>query len=135
MSDIGERIKEALSYRGMSQRQLAEYLGMTEVSISRYITGNRTPKAPTLKKISDFCGVPTGFFYGSEESQMSKGELTKDEAFAVAEFIDMNLIQSVRDDTDIDSIQWLRNIIHAYEKLCLKSGYVGLTEHSEEDEG
>ena len=62
-------------------------------------------------------------------------ELTPDEAFAVAEFIDMNLVDYIRTDTDMDSIQWLRNIIHGYEKLCKHSGYVGLTEQKEEDEG
>ena len=55
-------------------------------------------------------------------------ELTKDEAYAIAEFIDMNLIQVIRSDDDIDSMRWLKNIIHGYEKLCKISGYVGLTE-------
>ena len=54
--------------------------------------------------------------------------LTKDEAYAIADFIDMNLIQVIRSDDDIDSMKWLKNIIHGYEKLCKISGYVGLTE-------
>jgi len=55
-------------------------------------------------------------------------DLTKDEALAIASHIDATLIDSIRDDTDIDSMQWLRNMIHGYEKLCEYSGYVGLTE-------
>lgn len=54
--------------------------------------------------------------------------LTKDEAFAVADFIDGNLFDCIRNDTDIDSVQWLRNVLHAYEKMCAASGYVGTTE-------
>lgn len=54
--------------------------------------------------------------------------LTKDEAFAVADFIDSNLFECIRNDTDIDSVQWLRNVLHAYEKMCVASGYVGTTE-------
>lgn len=42
--------------------------------------------------------------------------------------IDETLIDTIRNDTDIDSIQWLRNVIHGYEKLCQYGGYVGLTE-------
>lgn len=57
-------------------------------------------------------------------------DLTKDEALAIASHIDSTLIDSIRDDTDIDSMQWLRNMIHGYEKLCAFSGYVGLTEES-----
>ena len=62
--------------------------------------------------------------------------LTKDEAYAVAEFIDTNIFSAIRDDIDWDSFQALRNLIHAYEKCCEISGYVGLTdsEKGEEDE-
>lgn len=60
--------------------------------------------------------------------------LTKDEAFAVADFIDGNLYDCIRNDTDIDSMQWLRNVLHAYEKMCVASGYVGATE-SEDSHG
>ena len=50
-------------------------------------------------------------------------ELTKDEAYAVAELIDLNLLDTIRNDTDIDSMLWLRRIVHAFEKLCKMSGY------------
>lgn len=59
-------------------------------------------------------------------------ELTREEAYAVADFIDANLFTAIRNDTEIDSMSWLRNVIHAYEKMCKGSGYVGLTEHEEE---
>ena len=61
-------------------------------------------------------------------------ELNKDESYAVAEFIDYNLLDFIRSDTDMDSMEWLRNILHAYEKMCKASGYVGLTEHAEEND-
>ena len=59
--------------------------------------------------------------------------LTKDEAYAVADFIDCALYDRIRNDTDIDCMQWLRNIVHAYEKLCRFSGFVGLTDEKVED--
>ena len=55
-------------------------------------------------------------------------ELTKNEAYAVADFIDYALYDRIRNDVDIDSMEWLKNIVHAYEKLSKYSGYVGLTE-------
>ena len=61
-----------------------------------------------------------------EERRMN--ELTKEEAYAIANFIDMNLILSIRNDEETDSMMWLRNMIHGYEKLCKYSGYVGLTD-------
>lgn len=54
--------------------------------------------------------------------------LTKDEAYAVAEFIDDNIFDVIRNDIDWDSFQALRNLIHAYEKCCKISGYVGMTD-------
>ena len=60
--------------------------------------------------------------------------LSKKEAFAVAEFIDCNLFDYIRNDTDVDSIGWLRNVLRAYEKMCKASGFVGLTENVEEEE-
>lgn len=59
---------------------------------------------------------------------MSKTELTKGEAYAVAEFIDMNIFTAIRSDEDWDSFQNLRNLCHAYEKCCAFSGYVGVTD-------
>lgn len=59
---------------------------------------------------------------------MDKLTLTKDEAYAVANHIDMTFIETIRNDTDVDNMTWVRNMVHAHEKLCSYSGYVGLTE-------
>ena len=61
-------------------------------------------------------------------------ELTEGEAYSLAEFIDTNIFDTIRNDRDIDSIQWLKNIVHAYEKMCEVSGYVGLTEDAPKEE-
>lgn len=55
-------------------------------------------------------------------------DLTKDEAFAVAQFIDTNIFDAIRNDPDWDSFYCLRNIIHAYEKLSAYGEYVGITD-------
>ena len=73
-----------------------------------------------------------GFFVGGRKNNMN--DLTPIEAYAIAEFIDMNRFTAIRNDEDWDSVQNLRNLIHGYEKCCMASGYVGLTEHTEEEE-
>lgn len=60
--------------------------------------------------------------------ELTEYALTKAEAHALAEFIDYNLFQWIRNDTEINGMAWLRNIIHAYEKLSAASGYVGWSE-------
>lgn len=59
-----------------------------------------------------------------------KIDIEKDEAYAIAEFIDFYFYQAIRDNPDIDSMRWAKNVIHVYEKFCKASGYVGTTEES-----
>lgn len=66
---------------------------------------------------------------------MAEPKLTKDEAYAIAEFIDMNIFEVIRQDADFDSFQYLRNLIHAYEKCKTASGYIGVTDKSEDGDG
>ena len=52
-------------------------------------------------------------------------ELTKGEAYSVAEFIDFNLFTAIRNDVDWDNMRALRNLVNVYEKCCILSGYFG----------
>ena len=49
---IGRNIEQKLKEAGITQRELAERAGITEVTISRYINGGRIPKAPALLAIA-----------------------------------------------------------------------------------
>lgn len=53
--------------------------------------------------------------------------LTKDEATAIAHLIDSCLIDEIRNDTDIDNMNWLYNVLIGYKKLCEYGGYQGVT--------
>ena len=60
---------------------------------------------------------------------MPEVTLTKDEAYAIADLIDCNLFSIIRNDTDIDSMKWLRNVINVYVKCSLASGYESATDN------
>lgn len=68
---FGEKILNILKYKGISQRELSEKVGCTEVSISRYISGERVPKGTIVVKIANALGVSTDYLldkkYESEE--------------------------------------------------------------------
>lgn len=49
---IGQNIKQARNYMGLTQRELAEKLGVTQSMITAYETGARNPKNSTLSKIA-----------------------------------------------------------------------------------
>lgn len=61
------RLKTVLDLRGMTQRELAEKTGITEVSISRYINGSRIPRGPQIAFISEVLKVTTDFLLGLED--------------------------------------------------------------------
>ena len=52
-----DRINKMLERRRMTQRELAEKIGKTEVSVSRYVSGQRVPKATVLLKIAQALDV------------------------------------------------------------------------------
>jgi len=51
------KIKTLLKRQEMTQRELAEKAGTTEVSVSRYLRGQRTPRLLTLAAIAQVLGV------------------------------------------------------------------------------
>ena len=64
---IGERIAGLLMEQGKTQRELAEQVGTTETSISRYIKGKRVPKGPILANIAKALHTTTDYLLGNEK--------------------------------------------------------------------
>lgn len=56
---IKSRIKEARKKRGLTQKQLAEKLGVSTAMIAQYETGKRNPKIQTLEKIASALDIPS----------------------------------------------------------------------------
>lgn len=49
---LGEKIKRELIKNGISQKELAKKVGITEVSMSRYVSNDRVPNGPILYQIA-----------------------------------------------------------------------------------
>lgn len=61
-----KRLQEELLRNDMQQVDLAEMVGVTQVSMSRYFTGQRTPKRPILVKMATALGVTPEYLTGQE---------------------------------------------------------------------
>lgn len=59
---IGERIKQARIYRGKTQAKLAEELGVTKQSISKYETNKSNLSTSVISKLPKALGFPLSFF-------------------------------------------------------------------------
>lgn len=56
-------------------------------------------------------------------------EITSSEATSLRDFIEFNLLDVIRNDTDIDSLLWVYNILNVYRKCG------GLKEYDDYEEG
>lgn len=56
-STFGRRLADLLKWRHMTQRDLAAATGLTEGTISRYVSGTREPKAIIAAKIAKALNV------------------------------------------------------------------------------
>lgn len=57
MSDIAKKIKHYRTINGYTQKEFAEKIGVSNVVLSRYESGVRTPDNDTQIKIADVFGI------------------------------------------------------------------------------
>ena len=58
------RLKSILDKRGVTQRQLAQQIGVTEVTVSRWANCVRTPDADNVREICKALDVSADFLLG-----------------------------------------------------------------------
>lgn len=63
------RIREAREAAGMTQAELAQLLGINNVTLSGYETGKHDPKSATLVQIAKICNTTTDFLLGRENKE------------------------------------------------------------------
>lgn len=65
--NFAQRLSELLKKQGMSQKELAERVGITEASMSRYMNTNRIPKSEILANIATALNTTSDYLLGVEE--------------------------------------------------------------------
>lgn len=63
------RIKEARQRANLTQKALAEMIGVKPPTLNGYEKGHHDPKSDILEKIADICGVTVDFLLGREDEQ------------------------------------------------------------------
>lgn len=69
--NLGSRITEALQTQGMTQKELAVRIGLTEAVVSRYISGDREPKPEVLANIATALHTTSDFLLGIENDEFN----------------------------------------------------------------
>ena len=65
----GIKLTALLKERGMSQKELAEAASLTPASVSRYVNGEREPRALTVAALADVLGVKPSDIIGTTDEQ------------------------------------------------------------------
>ena len=52
VNTMGDRIREMIETKGLTQKDLATKAGITEAAVSHYIKGDRIPRSTVLSKIA-----------------------------------------------------------------------------------
>ncbi len=60
MTVISNRIKQLRKLKGVSQQELADYLGMERTSLSKIENMRYNPSARVIRETSDFFNLPIG---------------------------------------------------------------------------
>lgn len=71
---LGYKIFELCKQKGLTQRDLADKLGIVEVSVSGYINGIRIPNDNILKKMAEVLEVSVGEILGEKDKTEEESE-------------------------------------------------------------
>lgn len=69
---VRNRIEERLRARQMTQRDLAARLGVSEVTVSRWLSGERTPSIETMGKIANALGTTISYLLSENRGSVEQ---------------------------------------------------------------
>lgn len=62
--ELSSRLKQLMDERGVKQKTLAEYLGITRQAVAQYVSGTTKPNTDVLAKIAQFFSVSADYLLG-----------------------------------------------------------------------
>lgn len=68
MSTFSDRLKELRKNKGLSQKALAESVGMSDTGIQNYELETRKPNSDVVIKLADFFEVSADYLLGRSEN-------------------------------------------------------------------
>lgn len=89
---FNENLKVARERKGISQKELAENIGVAKSTYSLYESGNREPNVQTIKKIADVLNVSADELLGIDDepqtiaAHFDGDEYTEEEIAKIKEF-------------------------------------------------
>ena len=71
---MGEKIKEAREEKGLTQKELGDFLGYSPMGVSHFEKGIRELKFSDLQKLSSYFGKDLSYFLASGQTMFRAGK-------------------------------------------------------------
>lgn len=115
------RIAELRKDRGLTIQQVADGIGVSNGTISRYEKGTREPKLETWVKLADFFGVSVSYLQGMEQKDL-EGLLKRfsNDVIILAEFIGENKSKSLSAKKIVDISLNSKMFFYLYDETDIK---------------
>lgn len=92
--NIGEKIKKYRNEKGITQKELAQKIGVTPPTLASWESGKRTPKFETVKRIAKGLGVGSLQLYGDSIPNDVIKEIKKEWALSVSSYKEKTLLSN-----------------------------------------
>lgn len=70
---FADHLRKVMFERGLTQEQLGSLIGSNQRVISRWLTGNRSPSLPSIRKIAAALDLPINFFVENSGGVVNTG--------------------------------------------------------------
>ena len=119
--NFNDNLKEARLRSGLSQKEVAENIGVAKSTYSLYESGNREPNVNTIKKIADCLNVSADTLLGLNDelttlaAHFDGKEYTEDELNEIRQFAEF--VEKQKEIIGISARMYIDNIIYLPREL------------------
>ncbi|MBC7407358.1 MAG: helix-turn-helix domain-containing protein [Arcicella sp.] len=110
---IAQRIKNARDLRGVSQQEIADFIGVSKQMISKYEKGDSIPNSTNLLKLSKYLNVKIDYFFKPSKIELGTINFRKTSSFSIKK------IESLKQQTKLN----LENYLEIENLLQINSDF------------
>ncbi len=101
--NVGKRLNEVLAQKNIMQKELAKHIGVTDNTVSYYLSGERCPDIEKLIEIAKFLNVSTDYLLGASNVKTTNTELK-----SICEYTGLS-------EAAVNRLHWITNHINGKE--------------------